>query len=215
MPNETNWQDITRRLDITPATQTDACNHKTRARGRAITKVPYSFIIPAANIDTSLTGIAQRGALVRQLNYTAPSNFKMLSWTSSLATTDISNLAIVCIRYREGGTVYRYRMHTTNETYYDDILDVATGVPVPAPLYTNQRIKANFCIEFWSSFGFGETIDMREFTVLTNLLLLPANANTTGTTFEKLEQLERADLALAMPETLPVTYGASSSWLTN
>lgn len=46
----------------------------------------------------------------------------------------------LCVKYRVGTTVYRYRLldHNTNVDWSF------------FPLYTNQKVRKNFCIEFWA-----------------------------------------------------------------
>lgn len=212
MPNETNWQDITRRLDINKASVTDTCNHKERSKGRAIRKIGTEFTIPQVLVEYYNNGIHAAGALVHQINFTAPSAFRILSMTKSwpqifgLATSPMT----VCIRYRIGGTVYRYKIDTT----YD-------GVPydvVQAPAYTNQRIEANFCIEFWSAqiqpgpISYGQSFAA---TVTINTLSIPDSSDDTGNTLDSVNTQTRADLDVAFPDTLPTVYGDNSCWLTN
>jgi hypothetical protein len=211
---ETSWQNITRRLDINKVSRDTTCD-KTRGHGRTIKKIPWAFAIPAAQIDATAAGAAQGGCLLRQLNYTAPRAFRILSFTPALVTQDIVNLAIVCVRYRVGTTVTRYRLRLSGDSAAEQFLDIASGLPVPAPDYSGERIQPNFCIEFWSAFESDNIVDMLASTVTTNLLELPADADELARPFEYVQQLERTDLELPMPETLPVDYGASSTWLTN
>ena len=78
MPNETNWQDITRRLDINEASVTDTCYPKTRGKSRAIKKIPLSFTLPAVTVPTAnVFGYYRR--LVHQMNCVAVANFKIIN----------------------------------------------------------------------------------------------------------------------------------------
>jgi hypothetical protein len=212
MPNETNWQDITRRLDISQASVTTACQHKERDKGRAIRKIGTEFTIPQVLVDYVANGITVAGALVHQINYTAPSAFRILglrkTWPQifGLATAPMA----VCIRYRVGGTVYRYKIFTTFGAVGYDIVQAAD--------YTNQRIEANFAIEFWSAqiqpgpVSYGQSFPT---VVELNTLSIPASSNSTVNTFDSVNTQTRADLDVAFPEPLPTVYGDNSCWLTN
>ena len=215
MPNETNWQDITRRLDISKASVTDTCNKKERAKGRAIKKIPYIFTVPATSFNMSITNLKQKGLLLAQYNYTAPASFKLLRVDSFSSDDLVLNPPAICIRYRIGTTVYRYRLPYSNSAVEAILLSSGR---VQCPVYINQLIKANFTVEFWTGHiaGIaGQQFSVPAFTVETNLLMLPDNSDSLYDSFGTSESLTRADLSIAMPETLPVDYGASSTWLTN
>jgi hypothetical protein len=211
---ETNWQDITRRLDINQADVTETCNPKPRGKGRAIGKVNYQFTIPAVNIDLGAAGVNSYGALFHQFNYTAPSSFRILNWTKGQATTDITNMCLVAVRYRVGTTVYRYRLTVANDSALDELFDSFFAV-VRAPRYNGERIGANFSIELWSYFSSGRPVILNDITVTTGLLALPSSSNETEQDIPLAQTMNRAALALPMPEFLPVTYDAGSQWLTN
>lgn len=213
MPNETNWQDITRRLDITPATQTDACNHKTRARGRAIKKINYEFTVPAVNINLTAEGVNSYGCLFHQFNYTAPQSFRILAWTSAQATLNLNNLALVCVRWRAGNVAHRYRLMVTKDSQTETLLDNFYAV-VRAPRYNGERIGANFSIELWSYFS-GGTVILNDMVVTTGILAIPNNADSRVQEIELANTVTRAQLDEPMPETLPIVYTPNSQWLTN
>jgi|JI10StandDraft_1071094.scaffolds.fasta_scaffold745237_2 hypothetical protein len=212
MPNETNWQDITRRLDISQADVTTACQHKERAKGRAIKKIGTEFTIPSVLVEYYNNGIQAAGALVHQINFTAPRAFRILGLTKTwpqffgLATAPMT----VCIRYRVEDVVYRYKLQTT-----------FSGVPydiVQADNYTNQRIEPNFCIEFWSAqiqpgpISYGQNFAA---VVAINTLSIPDNSDSIVNTFDSVNTQTRADLDVAFPDALPTVYGDNSCWLTN
>lgn len=213
MPNETNWQDITRRLDISQASETDACNHKTRVRGRAIRKVNYQFTVPAVNINLTAAGVNSFGCLFHQFNYTAPQAFRILDWTSAQATLNLTNLALVCVRWRSGNTAYRYRLMVTKDSQTENLFDNFYAV-VRAPRYAGERIGANFSIELWSYFA-GGTVILNDMIVTTGILALPDNSETRVKDIALANTVTRAQLDEPMPEVLPTTYTPNSHWLTN
>ena len=199
MPNETNWQDITRRLDINKASVTDTCNPKARAKGRAIKKIPYIFTVPATSFDMSTTNLKQKGLLLAQYNYTAPAAFKVLHANSPTGGDFVLNPPAICIRYRVGTTVYRYRLPYNNSAVEAVLLSSGR---VQCPVYVNQLIKANFTVEFWTGHiaGIsGQQFSMPAFTVETNLLVLPDNSDSLYDSFDASESLTRAALSIAMP----------------
>jgi len=215
MPNETNWQDITRRLDITPATQTDACNHKTRARGRAISKIPWTFTIPSITFTPNVIGSLRVGTLVAQFNYTAPSAFRILTPAIALQSSS-TNLLVACVRYRVGTTVTRYQLRYQPKS---SELDEQTRrlCRVFCALYDGDRIQPNFTIELWAGLvtAAGAATTTAEQVITTNILAIPDNADQLTDSFGISENLSRLDLDSAFPEALPTVYGDSSTWLTN
>lgn len=199
-----NFENITRRLDINPAS-VDSTYNKTRAKGRIIGKVPYTFTVPEFSTTTTAHTGGKIGCLMAQYNYTFPRSFKILK--TSVVYADYSNLfPTVAIKYRIGTTVYRYYLPWSNPM-----------VALPIDQYNGELIQPNFCLEYWCrlSSGFGSNYFVQEVLVTTNLLANPTSPDELYVNTAPTESLLRATLAQAMPETLPVTYVSGSSWLTN
>lgn len=215
MPNETNWQDITRRLDINEASVTDTCYPKARSKGRAIKKIGREFTIPsltynplAINPAMFFSSNSINGTLITQFNYVAPANFKLLKF--SINYPSASNAIGYYIRYREGNTIYRYRLPS--------LYSIFTDYPsVQAEPYVAQLIKKNFTVEVWAGYvtlAFITTTPAAQ-TITTNLLSIPANSDSIIDEFAEPDEYTRAEQASTFPEVLPTVYGPNVQWLTN
>jgi hypothetical protein len=89
--------------------------------------------IPAFAL-TGIPNLAYSG-LVAQFNYVLGKNASILGLLHA-----VSPNYCACIRYRIGGVVHRYRLHTVSGA-------VILGEP---PIYHYQKVFKNFCIEIWS-----------------------------------------------------------------
>lgn len=203
MPSSFN--DITRRLDINPASR-DTTNDKTLKAARGITKVGIAFEIPL------LTGTNLRRKILQQINYTMTAPFKIRKIIPLYDVTTFG-VASLTIRFRQGQTVHRYRLDFSQSSVVRDF--IVNNTAVQASLYNGEVIQPNFCIEVWGVADIG-LYSFGPFDVVTSRLRVP---NTECESNYSLDidgaVLTRADLVQPMPETLPVDYGASSVWLDN
>jgi len=218
MPNETNWQDITRRLDINPASvTTDSPLHKARGKGRAIKKVPWTFAIPAFTYDVNTNGIPE-GCLIGQYNYTAPKTFRMLNYELVAPLSSAPQVPLVTIKWRIGTVVTRYMLPYNRSSF--NIIE-QWNRKVQAPMYDRQRIPINFCIEFWTHYltyqipAFARIVTMLDSDITTGLLALPASSDSLSETFDISENIARTELVSTFPEALPTVTTENSSWITN
>lgn len=212
---ESSWQNITRRLDINQV-ERDTTYDKSRTKGRAIRKVPLVFTIPAQ----TLTGAWKYKTLIHQMNCTASRAFKIINIENTYDNEQgIVPSCVMCIRYRVGGTVYRYRIGPSNvNAVAEALVGDALKSAVQTTVYAGQTIQPNFVIEWWHAQAFNFfNIKTSTLNITTNRLALPADADelnsdvlTTDAT-----QVERDEITVALPEAIPTTYPASSQWLTN
>lgn len=207
-----DFLEISNRLDIRKS-ERDTTNDKSLQKSRPIQKVPYSFVIPRVQIDLTSFGVAQGGALVHQFNITAPRAFRILLNSARLNEADILTYALICVRYRVGTTVYRYRLKLSGDSILEGLLDNFSGVQAPA--YYNQHIGANFCIEFWTLNAGQTNIDVGPWTVMTGLLRNPLNVDDIGSEIAIVTEMARDDLSQPLPDVLPTPYGDDSCFLTN
>lgn len=209
-----NWSDVTKHLDRTPGRidTEQATKPYDRRVSRAITKLNYEFVIPATSINLLALGIQQAGALVQQYNYTAPGPFRILSLTPEIQQ-DLGVAPVICIRYRVGNTVYRYRLTQFADSELEDL--ILSFSKINAPLYTNQRIQANFAIEFWTLVTGQDDVVTSAMSVKTGLIRNPLDADEQSINVAALVNMDRAALKSNFPEALPTVYGANSCWLTN
>lgn len=211
----TTFENVTRRLDKNLATQ-DTTYDKSRLFGRDIKKIPYVVVVPTFSMVAGDVGISVpysdhkfAGCMAIQYNYTAPRSFKFLKYKLDAAAPKTFRTPVVSVRYRVGTTVTRYKFPEFQ--YIDDYYD-----NINCAFYSGQLIQPNFCIEFWTGYtdnSFPLAFNKRRLT--TNLLKVPSSVDEKEILIETVEIVPRLTLQKLMPETLPVVYGASSSWLTN
>jgi len=132
----------------------------------------FDTIIPAVSVGKSgnyinipafsYTGIIwkQASELVVQYNYTTTKNFVI----SELPIKPAEANFIICIKFRVGYTVYRYKLWTTG-----------TEVLPFAPQYTGQLIRKNCVIEIWNVNDGGYTVSSAaDINIATSIRTLPA-----------------------------------------
>ncbi len=112
---------------------------------------------------------------VLQYNYVATGNFTMDELPDLSQLTDQG--WVVCIRYRVGGVVTRYKLNevTTSDALMDSVY---------FPLYNGEVILKNFTVEIWMATA--ETTDLAPWTPIQfNMSILQAKQTLTDDdTFE-------------------------------
>lgn len=135
---------ISKRFALVPVSESDESPlRKGYAVARDIRKLFKYFAIPVTFAQVDLPGGYQYPRqLLFQYNVTRDEDFYLLNVEQLRAFTD--DLIIggcVCIKYRIDEQAFRYKLfdHDTSVdwNYF--------------PWYSNQLIKANFCIEFWGN----------------------------------------------------------------
>ena len=104
------------------------------------------------------------GIVVAQYNYSADRNFRLTRRPAK--PTDV-NYGL-CIRFRVGTTVYRYRL-------WDFDLNATEN-----PLYTNQLIGKNFVLEIWTLQGQDTSSQDEAITLFTSLRAMPTDYRDTS-----------------------------------
>lgn len=177
---------------------------------RPIKKLFYSFVLPQSEMPSG----AVAKCLARQFNYSMPFDFYITEFTPQFSPEGLVVLPIVCIRYRIGTQVFRYRLHYNDKIRptLDSGLD---KIPyVNAPVYNGELIKKNFVIELWSVLTFYTQAGPTLFQ--TSVARLPSDANEiepiTGATGVG---YARSELVVALPEAIPTIYPSYGPWLDN
>lgn len=116
----------------------------------------------------SYSGLSWSGAsvIVAQFNFSATSNFILLNRPTKPLNVNYG----LCVRYRVGETVYRYKLwQDTNFVLNDD----------GAPIYNGQIIKKNFVLEIWSLNGQSTASQASSIRMFSSLRSLPTDINVT------------------------------------
>jgi hypothetical protein len=196
------FDNITTRLDIHKSS-VDSSVDKVRSKGRAIKKVHTTITIPVD--ETIVTGDYWRRS-IRQYNFSASGAFRILNYTIIPSPLGVVPAHLLCIKYREGSVVTRYRLAerpTTGAQY--DLWEPAALVACQTQPYTNEIIKSNFSLEFW-----GATFLTNRYCgieLIFNALVIPASASITAIDLPFTIKLERSDVEQTLPLTLPVAFG--------
>lgn len=114
--------------------------------------------LPAFSYDVTWKGYSE---VVTQFNFSASKNFFLKN--KPRKPTGVNFL--LCIRYRVGETVYRYKLWSdVGEIGMDEI-----------PLYTTQIIKKNFVLEVWSTDGETEASLSEALNIITSVVQVPTD----------------------------------------
>lgn len=158
--NFTNW------LKFTPASQV--------GYRRAYVELPV-FSYAVTNQTPSIC--------VAQFNFSASSNFVLANRPTKPSGVNYG----LCIRYRVGETVYRYKLWTDNNFVLND---------AAAPLYTGQLIKKNFVLEIWSFVGQTTAVQATAIRMISSVRSIPTDltvatdyALATGAEFTQLNNI--------------------------
>lgn len=217
---ETDWQNITRRLDINKSSRDDTYD-KSRTKGRIIKKVPYRIVVPSITynpvtdlgLPAGFAGLSVIGSLIATFHFTAPSSFRILQ---KVIEPNVGNRngVLLAISYRVGTTVTRYQLRNRSESTIND--DIMRGLmKVACPLYTNERIQKNFSIEYYSLGITNASVTKLELAIPTSLLAIPADHNEQYVDIECSQVVLRNEIDEAFPEPIPTTYTQDTTWITN
>jgi hypothetical protein len=160
----------------------------------------FSYIVLPA---FAILGVTWKGAseVIRQWGYSANRNFALRRKPTK---PDDSNY-MLCIRYREDDEVTRYRL-------WND--DAFGGSDEIFPLYSGQRIRANFVLEAWN---------LEDETTCDNpaALYLQTGIMTRVTDFSStpadVEEDAGTEVSAALFSTLdlPLTFDSGGAWIDN
>lgn len=220
---------VTKYLDIVPATESPAGLSATRTIAhpyaitpvRDIKKLHYGIKVPAF-VKAFPAGETQ-SYVIFQFNYTAGFDFRISSAASILSKQFFFGCSFA-IRYRIGGTVFRYFLGSKIADQFGNNFVSAIDPILPgftmyaAEIYVSQLIKSNFVIEVWSvprgapySNSFAEMDD--EMILETSKLVNPSSADQSSIMIPDGATID-GTLYTNFPEPLP-TNNTDTAWLTN
>src|SRR5688572_18229142 len=100
----------------------------------AVNKLRTYVQLPVFEVATEWLGYSE---LVQQYNFSASKSF----YLKNRPAKPLGVNYLLCIKYRIGETVYRYKL-------WSNVGEVTLN---EVPLYTNQLILPNFVLEVWST----------------------------------------------------------------
>lgn len=201
------FSDIVKQLSITPVIKDTVENTKPLSTTPvvAVGLVGQQIIVPA--ITFTAVGTYQVPQIVGQFNYTVPAQFRIINFGALVAKAASVSGCIICIRYRVGGTVFRYQL---------------TGSPintsiVPSIMYSGQLILPNFVIEIWQTTASTTFGIVNALTLTTSIIRNPLSSEDLQLdSLGYSTQVTLTNLQAAInPEALPTTYNTLGSWITN
>lgn len=208
-----SFSQITKYLDYIRGSR-NTSRDKSRGKARSIKKLNYVFTLDAVTLDPVV-----KATLLQQVNFIMPAEFSIIKIEQG--TEIIARPAVMCIRYRVGSTVYRYRLPSYADPSNNAIADAALPFTesVQAPVYAGQTIQPNFCIEYWGFYTGSGVLNSRcaSWQYTTSLLVNPSTPEqtspiiyTTGTV------VDRSALVVTLTdEPIPTTYNTAEQWLNN
>lgn len=180
-------------------------------------------VVPVRRRDTYIelpafayTGLEWKGAseVISQFNFSASRKFTL----SNLPTKPTDVNYGLCIRYRIGDTVYRFKL-------WDDPEFKLTG---DVPVYSNQIIRANFVLEVWSYEGETVATNVAAIQMITSVKILPTDVSQLGVSaalavgaeFRELENVQASVTSLPTsglvghynPASVTEVLGSVSAW---
>jgi hypothetical protein len=132
-------------------------------------------VVPVRRRDTYIelpafayTGLEWKGAseVISQFNFSASRKFTL----SNLPTKPTDVNYGLCIRYRIGDTIHRFKL------WDDDAFKLTGDVPV----YSNQIIRANFVLEVWSYEDETVATNVAAIQMITSVRILPTDVSQLG-----------------------------------
>ena len=116
------------------------------------------FVVPAFSYVAPQWKGASEIAL--QFNYTATRAFSI----KTLPSIPDGAQYVMCVRYRVGATVYRYKLWNNDKLALNNVL-----------LYSNQKIGANFVIEVWTVVDSANLVLSAALPITTSLRQFPTD----------------------------------------
>lgn len=165
----------------------------------AVHKVRTYVALPAFTYATNWLGYSE---LITQFNFSADRSFYLKRRPAKPSGVNYQ----LCIKYRVGNAVFRYRLWGVSLT---------TGLD-EIPLYTNQIIKKNFVLEVWST----ENLTASQATainLITSVVQIPDDisdlddvALATGVEFNSYSPIDPVGNL-----DFPVVFQTDTGWLDN
>jgi len=148
-----------------------------------ITKLRTYVQLPAFDVAVDWLGYSE---LVYQYNFSASQSF----YLKNRPAKPLGVNYLLCIKYRVGETVYRYKL-------WGDVGEVEMD---EVPLYTNQLILPNFVLEIWSTEDQTDAVQETAINLITSVVEMPTTisdlddvALAVGASFEDYEQTAEAE----------------------
>ncbi len=189
-----NWQDITKPFSLTQAVQTNDSPWDKGYTRIASSVSPLSTYISIPQNITNDVGYHRR--LMFQYNYTNDFDFYITNITQlmNFAAWYLAD-GCVCVKWRVGETVYRYRILDYRSDYNWSFF----------PLYTNQKVKKNFVIEFWEDNN-GLAGITQDIALKTDRIAIPSTIDDGDFIIPLNPALPLASLTQPFPLLYPIDY---------
>lgn len=134
-------------------------------RAASVVGLAGSYVVlPTFSYAAPFIGASE---IVVQFGYSVARKFTL----KSLPEKPTDATYCLCIRYRVGETVFRYKL-------WDGVGEVMTGVE----LYNGQLIRQNFVFEVWNTANSATQVNAAEVTLLTSLGSIPTDYRNVAAT---------------------------------
>ncbi len=147
----------------------------------------------------SYTGISWKGAseVVTQFNFTASKNFVLKNRPTPPSGVNYC----LCIRYRVGSVVYRWKL-------WQDV-----GEVLNVPLYNGEVIKKNFVLEVWNVLNSTTVSNAAALNIITSVISVPTNfRNLAATALATGTEVPYTDVAISGSTEVETNFSPSYRW---
>jgi hypothetical protein len=192
-----NLIDNKRLFSLTPVVEANPPNRESKYPIVGVSDIGTlgEYITIPGYLTDSVNGYKRR--LMFQFNVSFTSDFYL---TNAQTLSDFGSMLLLggclCIKYRVGGTVYRYKiMDYRSDDNWSNF-----------NLYANQVIKKNFCIEFWQDdYTFNRGIT-QPFMLQTSAIIIPTYSEQDNSYTDVSSPPYTVDdnFGIALPWALPI-----------
>ena len=200
----------------------------TKTKARTIKRIPNIIYIPAFYYDANVGNPSPRNPICLLFQYNVAVGFDFyilgmeyqdpaLGWTPlNIGYTFAFQDGLIAFKYREGANVSRYYYTGQNKHFTNVGQPAQDGLFFTA--YKNQKIKGNFCLEFWLTTAVINIPSVRgipnPLRIITSKLSIPQDENQMEVSIQANNPLTAAQIGVNLPEALPYNQD-NQVWNTN
>lgn len=203
-----NWQDVIKPLSLTPATEShDSPFDKGYTRVAGTCEILSTYLQVPANI---MNDVAYERRLMFQFNYTFTADFYLVNIKQLMNFGSMYMYGgCLCIKWR-AGTKLVNGVQVPNVLRYC-LLDYRSDLNWSLfPVYTNQLIKKNFCLEFWTDTPGNPAGISQDLFLQTGLISIPASVDDGDFVYSVTGLQPLANLVQPIPLVFPIDWSTEA-----
>lgn len=166
------------------------------------TKKVYGYVLISPKTFDCLSWIGA-SCIGFQLDFAVSRPFTLFDFSPLLLQAH-SNTYSLCVRWRYGATVHRYKIHSGD-----------SEVALYAPDYTNQIVPRYWVLEFWTQRDHPQIIIDSAAVLKLSHRYYPNSCHDFADRLESSTVVADNELYLPLPLTIPFSFDPSNAWLSN